>query len=43
MVLLTPCIGNNVTYMMQIINKIHFAEQAQYLLRLEGDFTCSTH
>ena len=41
--LLAPRIGNDVSYVTQIIDDIHFAWQAQYLVRLEGDFTCSTH
>ena len=41
--LLAPRIGNEVSYVTQIIDDIHFAWQAQYLVRLEGDFTCSTH
>ena len=40
---LAPRIGNDVSYVTQIIDDIHFAWQAQYLVRLEGDFTCSTH
>ena len=40
---LAPRIGNEVPYVTQIIDDIHFAWQAQYLVRLEGDFTCSTH
>ena len=40
---LAPRIGNEVSYVTQIIADIHFAWQAQYLVRLEGDFTCSTH
>ena len=45
MTLLAPRIGNDVSYVTQIIDDIHFAWQAQYLVRLEseGDFTCSTH
>ena len=43
MILLAPRIGNDVSYVTQIIDDIHFAWQAQYLVRLEGDFTCSTH
>ena len=39
---LAPRIGNELSYVTQI-NDIHFAWQAQYLVRLEGDFTCSTH
>ena len=41
--LLAPRIGNDVSYVTQIIDDIHFAWQAQYLVKLEGDFTCSTH
>ena len=41
--LLAPRIGNDVLYVTQIIDDVHFAWQAQYLVRLEGDFTCSTH
>ena len=40
---LAPRIGNDVSYVTQIIDDIHFVWQAQYLVRLEGDFTCSTH
>ena len=40
---LAPRIGNKLSYVTQIIDDIHFAWQAQYLVRLEGDFTCSTH
>ena len=40
---LAPRIGNELSYVTQIIDDIHFAWQAQYLVRLEGDFTCSTH
>ena len=40
---LAPRIGNEVSYVTQIIDDIHFAWQGQYLVRLEGDFTCSTH
>ena len=43
MTLLAPRIGNDVSYVTQIIDDIHFAWQVQYLVRLEGDFTCSTH
>ena len=45
--LVAPRIGNEVAYVTQIIDDIHFAWQAQYLVRLEGgftgDFTCSRH
>ena len=40
---LAPRIGNELSYVTQIIDDIHLAWQAQYLVRLEGDFTCSTH
>ena len=40
MFLVAPRIGNEVSYVTQIIDDIHFAWQAQYLVRLEGDFTC---
>ena len=43
MTLLAPRIGNDVSYVMQIINDIHFAWQVQYLERLGGDFTGCTH
>ena len=41
MTLLAPCIGNDVSYVTPINHGIHFAWQAQYLLRLEVDFACS--
>ena len=37
--LLTPRIGNDVSYVTQIIDDIHFAWQAQYLVKLECDFS----
>ena len=37
--LLAPRIGNDVSYVTQIRDDIHFAWQAQYLLRLPGDFS----
>ena len=40
MALLAPRIGNEVSYVTQIIDDIHFAWQAQYLVRLAGDFSC---
>ena len=43
MTLPAPRIGNDVSYVMQIIDDLHFAWQAQYLGRLQGDFICSTH
>ena len=42
-ILLAPRIGNEVSYVTQIIDDIHFAWQAQYLVRLDGDCTCSAH
>ena len=39
MTLLAPRIGNDVSYVTQIINDIHFAWQAQYLVKLAGDFS----
>ena len=41
--LLAPRIGNDVSYVTQIIADLHFAWQAQYLVRLPGDFTLSAH
>ena len=43
MTLLAPRIGNEVSYVTQIIDDIHFAWHAQYLVMLVGDFTCSTY
>ena len=43
MTLLAPRNGNDVSYAMRMNDAIHFAWQAQSLVRLEGDFTCSTH
>ena len=31
------------TFQTRINDEIHFAWQAQYLVRLEGDFVCSAH
>ena len=39
MTLLAPRIGNDVSYVTQIIDDIHFAWQVQYLVRLAGDFS----
>ena len=36
--LLVPRIGNDVSYVTQITDDIHFVWQAQYLVRLAGDF-----
>ena len=43
MPLLAPRIGNEVAYVTQIIDDLHFAWQAQYLVRLQGVFACSAH
>ena len=40
--LLAPRIGNDVAYVMRIVDDIDFVDfvwQAQYLVRLEGDFS----
>ena len=37
--LLAPRIGNEVSYVTQIIDDIHFAWQAQYLVKCESDFS----
>ena len=36
-------IVNDVSYAMRISHEIHFAWQAQYLLKLEAAFCCSAH
>ena len=41
--LLALRIGNEVSYETRIKHDIHFAWQAQYLLRLEVDIACSAH
>ena len=38
-----PRIVNNVSFVSRINHEIHFAWQAQYLLRLEVDFACFAH
>ena len=38
-----PRIVNDVSYVMWINHEIHFAWQAQYLVKLEGDACCSAH
>ena len=40
--MLAPCIVNDISNVTRINHEIHFAWQAQYLLRLEGDIICST-
>ena len=42
--LVAPRIGNDVSYVMRIKDAIHFAWQAQYLVKLEGGSSfCSAH
>ena len=41
--MLAPRIVNDVSYVTRINDEIHFAWQAQYLVRLEGDIACSAH
>ena len=43
MTLPAPRIGNDVSYVTQIIDDHGFAWQAQYLVRLEGAFACSAY
>ena len=43
MLTVAPRIVNDVSYVMWINHEIHFAWQAQYLVRLEGDVCCSAH
>ena len=43
MTFVAPRIVNDVSYVRQINDEIHFAWQAQYLVRLEGDSGCSAH
>ena len=38
-----PRIVNDVSYVTDITHESHFAWQAQYLVRLEGDACCSAH
>ena len=38
-----PRIVNDVSYVSRINHDIHFAWQAQYLLKLQGDSGCSAH
>ena len=41
--LFAPRIVNDVLYVMQLTDQIHFTWQAQYLVQLAGDFCCSAH
>ena len=43
MTLFAPRMGNDVSYVMRINAAIHFAWQAHYLVKLEGDFAWSAH
>ena len=38
-----PRIVNDVSYVSKIKHACHFAWQAQYLVRLEGECRCSAH
>ena len=39
--LVAPRIANDVSYLMRINHEIHFAWQAQYLVKLDCDSCCS--
>ena len=41
--MLAPRIVNDASYETRINHEIHFAWQAQYLVKLESDFCCSAH
>ena len=41
MTLVAPRIINDVSYVLRINDEMHFACQAQYLVKLEDDFGCS--
>ena len=43
MLTVAPRIVNDVSYVMWINHEIHFAWQAQYLVKLEGDACSSAH
>ena len=43
MTLLAPRIVNDVSYVTRINHEIHFAWQAQYMVKLSCDFCCSAH
>ena len=43
MTLLAPLIGNDVSYVTRITDDIHFAWQAQYLVKLEDHSCCSAY
>ena len=42
MTLVSPRIVHDVSYVMRINHEIHFAWQAQYLVKLEDDLCCHT-
>ena len=43
MTLVAPRIVNDVSYLVRINHEIHFAWQAQYLVKLDCDSCCSAH
>ena len=43
MIPVAPRTVNDVAYVTRINHEIHFAWQAQYLVRFEVDFACSAH
>ena len=43
MTLVAPRILHDVSYVRRINHEIHFAWQAQCLVKVEGDFACSAH
>ena len=43
MTLLAPRIVNDISSVMRINHEIHFAWQAQYLVKLDYDSCCSAH
>ena len=43
MLTVAPRIVSDVSYVSTINHDIHFAWQAQYLVKLEGDSCCSAH
>ena len=43
MTLVAPRIVNDVSYLMRINHEIHFAWQAQCLVKLDCDSRCSAH
>ena len=43
MLTVAPRIVNDVSFVIWINHETHFAWQAQYLVKLEGDACCSAH